>query len=238
MSTNANFLTEFSQPGNYIDDGLPVLNLKGDLKKEKVDVEIENVVATADLSQHLDLDAILKVTPGAKYNPQRFPGLVYKSKKTKASTLLFSSGKMVCTGAKSVRSAKTAILRVIKELRAQGIIIIANPTAEIQNIVASGNLHGTIDLDIVAERLCKTMYEPEQFPGLIYSMKEPKAVLLVFASGKIVCVGAKTETDVNLAVEKIRDTLEANQLISRTNPSTPKQASSNEPLAQTPLIRS
>jgi transcription initiation factor TFIID TATA-box-binding protein len=121
---------------------------------------------------------------------------------------------MVCTGAKASRSARTAIARIISELKGNGVIIIANPTVEIVNIVASGDLYGTIDLENVAERLFRTMYEPEQFPGLVYRMTEPEAVFLVFASGKIVCTGTKTENDVDLAVEKLLDTLELNGLIS------------------------
>ncbi len=237
MSSNPDVFVENRQNHADIDDGMPVLNLKGTLKHEKVQVEIENVVATADLSQHLDLDAILIVTPGAKYNSQRFPGLVYKLKKPKTTTLLFASGKMVCTGARSAKSAKAAISQVIKELTSQGIIIIAKPETEIQNIVASGDLGGRIDLEIVAERLCKTMYEPEQFSGLIYHMNEPKAVLLIFASGKIVCAGAKTETDVNLAVEKLRDTLEFNELISFTGSSSNNRGNSGELMSQVSIIQ-
>jgi len=236
MSTNVPVFSQSSQAEVYADHRIPVLSLKGSSKHEKAQVEIENVVATADLNQRLDLDAILKVTPGAKYSPQKFPGLVYKSKKTKTTMLLFASGKMVCTGAKSARSAKAAIAHVIKELREQGIIIILNPDSEIENIVASANLHGTIDLEIVTERLCKTMYEPEQFPGLIYSMNDPKAVLLVFASGKIVCVGAKTETDVNLAVEKLQDTLECNDLISWTTRSSTNDDNSHALMNEVPVI--
>jgi transcription initiation factor TFIID TATA-box-binding protein len=237
MSSNPRAFVEGRPSHADIHDGMRVLSLKGSLKHEQVQVQIENVVATADLSQHLDLDAILTVTPGAKYNPQRFPGLVYKLKKPKTTTLLFTSGKMVCTGARSARSAKAAISLVIKELRSQGIIIIAKPETEIENIVASGDLGGRIDLEIVAERLCKTMYEPEQFPGLIYYMNEPKAVLLIFASGKIVCAGGKTETDVNLAVEKLRDTLEFNELISPTGSSPNNQRNSGELMSQVSIIQ-
>jgi transcription initiation factor TFIID TATA-box-binding protein len=183
------------------------------------------------------LDAILRVTPGAKYDPRRFPGLVYKLKRPKTTTLLFSSGKMVCTGARSARSANAAIVQVIKELIDQGIVIIGKPDIVIENIVASGDLQGTVDLEIVAERLCKTMYEPEQFPGLIYYMNEPKVVLLVFASGKIVCTGAKTETDVNLAAEKLRDTLEFNELISCADSSSDNQENSNHLLSQVSMIQ-
>jgi len=230
MSHNARVLYESNQTEREIDHRMPLLSLKGILNREKAQVEIQNVVATANLNQHLDLDAILKVTPGAKYLPQSFPGLVYKLKKPKTTTLLFASGKMVCTGAKSTRSAKAAIAQVIERLKNQGIIIISNPDTQIENIVARADLRGTIDLEIVAERLCKTMYEPEQFSGLIYNMNEPKAVLLVFASGKIVCLGAKTVTDVNLAVEKLRETLEINELISRTGGSPKDQANAPEDL--------
>jgi transcription initiation factor TFIID TATA-box-binding protein len=236
MSTNARVLPEGSQADDNIDHRIPVLCLRGSLKLEKVQVQIENVVATADLRQHLDLDAILKVTPGARYNPQRFPGLVYKLKKPKTTTLLFASGKMVCTGARSAKSAKRAITQIIRELKGQGIVILTNPDSEIQNIVASANLRGSIDLEVVAERLCKTMYEPEQFSGLIYTMNEPKAVLLVFASGKIVCVGAKSETDINLAVQKLRDMLEFNELISWTGSSRNNQVP-DELLRQVSIIQ-
>ena len=237
MSTNTHVLPENSQTDDNIDYRTSILSLRKSLKHEKVEVQIENVVATADLCQRLDLDSILKVTPGARYNPQKFPGLVYTLKKPKTTTLLFASGKMVCTGARSAKSAKRAITQIIRNLKGQGIIILTDPDTEVQNIVASANLRGTIDLEVVAERLCKTMYEPEQFPGLIYTMNSPKAVLLVFASGKIVCVGAKTETDINLAVEKLQDMLEFNELISRTGSSTNNQVSPDELLRQVSLIQ-
>ncbi|MGD0177337.1 MAG: TATA-box-binding protein [Candidatus Bathyarchaeia archaeon] len=180
---------------------------------KSVQSKIENVVATANLGQHLDLDSILKVTSGAKYNPQQFPGLLYKLKRPKTSTLLFASGKMVCTGAVSARSAERAIARIITELRADGIVILKMPDVRIENIVATGDLGNRIDLENVAERLVKTIYEPEQFAGLIYRMEEPKVVFLLFTSGKFVCTGAKTRADVNLAVEKLRKNLHANKLV-------------------------
>ena len=177
-------------------------------------VKIQNVVATGALGQNLDLYSILKVSARAEYNPQRFPGLVYRLKRPKTSSLLFSSGKMVCTGAKSERSAKAAIRRIANELRTHGIVIIRNPEVRIENIVATADLNGTLDLEVVAERLTKTIYEPEQFPGLIYRMDEPKTVILIFTSGKLVITGAKTEVGVRLAAKKLQETLEKNGLIS------------------------
>jgi transcription initiation factor TFIID TATA-box-binding protein len=58
------------------------------------------------------------------------------------------------------------------------------------------------------------MYEPEQFPGLIYRMEEPKVVILLFSTGKLVCTGATKEEDVYLAVAKLHKELEEKELIS------------------------
>ena len=120
---------------------------------------------------------------------------------------------MVCTGAKSEKEAKRAINKVVKELKNIGIIIIHKPEIKIVNMVASGNLGGIIDLEKAVYTLRKTMYEPEQFPGLIYRMDEPKVVILVFASGKLVCTGAKKEQDVYDSVSKLHQTLEDEELI-------------------------
>jgi transcription initiation factor TFIID TATA-box-binding protein len=104
-------------------------------------------------------------------------------------------------------------MKVVKELKRGGIIIISKPELKIQNIVASVALGGLIDLEKAAFTLGKSMYEPEQFPGLIYRMEEPKVVILLFASGKLVCTGAKKEQDVYDAVEKLHVLLEEKGLI-------------------------
>ncbi|MCW4016937.1 MAG: TATA-box-binding protein, partial [Candidatus Bathyarchaeota archaeon] len=133
-------------------------------------IRIENVVASASLNQRLDLNAIVKGYPGVEYRPEQFPGLVFRLKRPKTATLIFNSGKMVCTGAKSEKESKRAVMKVIRELKKSGIIIVGKPDLKIQNIVASANLAGLIDLERSAYTLGRTMYEPEQFPGLIYRM--------------------------------------------------------------------
>jgi transcription initiation factor TFIID TATA-box-binding protein len=120
---------------------------------------------------------------------------------------------MVCTGAKSEKEARRATMNVIKELKKSGIIIIGKPDIKVQNIVASGVLGGMADLEKAAYMLKHTMYEPEQFPGLIYRMEDPKVVILLFASGKLVCTGAKREEDVHVAVEKLHVLLEETDFI-------------------------
>jgi len=183
-----------------------------DLKRNEIDqdlsISIENVVASASLDQKIDLLAIMKVFRNVEYRPKQFPGLVFRLKRPKTATLIFGSGKMVCTGAKSEKMAKRAVNKVVRELKNNGIIILGKPKIVIQNIVASANLHGKIDLETAADIMENVMYEPEQFPGLIYRMGEPKVVMLLFASGKLVCTGAKHEDMVKEAVEKLHEILQ------------------------------
>ena len=176
-------------------------------------VEIQNVVAVATLGLKLDLLSIMKVFRNVDYRPEKFPGLVYRLKRPKTSTLIFMTGKMVCTGAKSEKQARSAVRKVVRELRRQGFIISRSPKIDIVNIVASANLHGKIDLEAMSDDLENVMYEPEQFPGLIYRMTEPKVVLLVFASGKLVITGAKREEQVHEAADKIRAILIDHELL-------------------------
>jgi transcription initiation factor TFIID TATA-box-binding protein len=171
-------------------------------------VSIENVVATATLDHTMDLPGILKLFNNAKYHPKRFPGLVFRLKRPKTSTLIFRTGKMVCTGADSEKQARIALRKVVRMLKKEGFIILSKPRIEIVNVVATGDLGASIDLEMAADLLGNVMYEPEQFPGLIYRMEEPSIALLVFASGKVVCTGASDEDQAYEAVEKIHNMVE------------------------------
>jgi transcription initiation factor TFIID TATA-box-binding protein len=168
-----------------------------------LEIKIVNVVASVTLNQKFNLLDIMKVFRNVEYRPKQFPGLVFRLKKPKTATLIFSTGKMVCTGAKSERMARSAVRKVVRELKNNGIIILGKPKITIQNMVASGNLHGSIDVETAADVLENVMYEPEQFPGLIYRMQDPKTVLLLFSSGKIVCTGAKSKEMVHESVAKV-----------------------------------
>ena len=183
------------------------------MPKAKANVNIENVVASATINQNIDLNSVVKAFPNVEYRPEQFPGLVFRLKKPKTATLIFGSGKMVCTGAKSERQAKMAVRKVVRELKDNGILIMEKPIIKVQNIVASASLGGKIDLEKSTFSLGRTMYEPEQFPGLIYRMDDPKVVMLLFASGKLVCTGAKKEEEVYDSVNKLHDRLEKEDLI-------------------------
>jgi len=181
--------------------------------KTKAVINIQNVVASGTLNQKVDLNAVVKGFPGVEYRPEQFPGLVFRLRRPKTATLIFSSGKMVCTGAKSGRESRRAIMKVVREMKKVGIIILGKPSVKVVNIVASASLGGKVDLEKAVMTLGKTMYEPEQFPGLIYRMDEPKVVMLIFASGNLVCTGAKKEQDVYDAVHNLHASLEKKNLI-------------------------
>ncbi len=177
-------------------------------------IVIQNVVASVnlfttinltDVFQHLIDEDDLEVS----YDPEKFPGLIMKLTQRRISTLVFSSGKLVITGAKSTMMVHEALKEIIKILRSTGTTIDEEAEVTIQNIVASGNFNNrTINLELAAMWLDNSMYEPEQFPGLIYRLPDPKTVLLLFQSGNFVCTGAKTEQQVHLAVRRTYDSLD------------------------------
>jgi transcription initiation factor TFIID TATA-box-binding protein len=163
----------------------------------------------------LDLNHLALSMSGAEYDPESFPGLIHRLKEPKTATLLFRSGKVVCTGAKSLEHVKVAITKVIEIVREAGFPITGTPKAEVQNIVASSDLGQEINLNAIAISLGleKVEYEPEQFPGLVYRLDEPKVVVLLFGSGKLVCAGARTPQDIEAAVDKVTEQLLAVDLL-------------------------
>jgi len=172
--------------------------------EEGLDYKIENVVATVvvEITEKIDLNQIARKHADVEYNPERFPGLVMRIEKPRATILIFSTGKMVVTGLRKAREAPRVVEKVVKNIRKAGIKV-SNPEITIQNIVASGDLHTNIDLNMAAIVMEFAMYEPEVFPGLIYRMPDPKTVFLIFSTGRIVCTGAKKKEIVRDAVRKL-----------------------------------
>lgn len=177
-------------------------------------IEIVNVVASATLKQTVDLDGIAKAFSNAKYPSPRFPGLVFRLEKPKTATLIFGSGKIICTGGRSEKEATTAVFEVFKKLGGKGLVVANEPEIKIENIVASASLGQAVDLEGSILTLQGTMYEPEQFPGLVYRMEDPKVVFLIFSSGRVVCVGARTEEEVHRAVGQLHREIDALNLSS------------------------
>jgi transcription initiation factor TFIID TATA-box-binding protein len=165
---------------------------------------VENVVATAILpiAEKIDLTSIAARFPVVEYNPERFPGLIMRIPDPKATILLFTTGKMVITGMREESEAAPVVKNVLHRLT-ECDIQVGPPEITIQNVVASGDVKCSVDLNLAAVAMDHSMYEPEVFPGLIYRMQAPKAVFLVFSTGKIVCTGAKSKAAVAAAVERL-----------------------------------
>ncbi len=178
-------------------------------------IKIENVVASTGIGAKLDLNEVIRVLEGADYNKERFPGVVYRTMSPKTAALIFGSGKIVCTGAKSIDDVSSGLTKVFEKLKAMGIDIPKKLEYKIQNIVTSADLATPINLNKIAVgfNLDKIEYEPEQFPGLVYRLDIPKVVVLLFGSGKLIITGGKEPEDAKKAVIKILSDLRSLGLI-------------------------
>jgi transcription initiation factor TFIID TATA-box-binding protein len=173
-------------------------------------INIENVVASTGIGQELDLQSVAMDLEGADYDPEQFPGLVYRTQDPKSAALIFRSGKIVCTGAKSTADVHESLHIVFDELRALQIPVEDDPEITVQNIVTSADLGRTLNLNAIAIGLGleNIEYEPEQFPGLVYRLDDPDVVALLFGSGKLVITGGKQPEDAKSAVDVIVTRLE------------------------------
>ena len=170
----------------------------------EVKIKVQNIVLSVTYEgAEFDLEKLARSLEGARYDPEVFPGIAYKSKDPQASFLIFASGKMNCVGAKSMIDAKLAIKRLTKKLKSAGAKIKVEPQVKVQNIVSSFDFEREFDLDRIARSFENTEYEPEVFPGLVFRLDDPKAVVLLFVSGKGVCAGAKSMADIKRAGEKV-----------------------------------
>lgn len=172
-----------------------------------VSVRVVNIVVSTSLEHDIPLEKMAAVLPNTEYNPEQFPGLVIRIKEPKTSALIFSSGKVVCTGAKTLEKVEESIAQIIQALKKINVEITIKPEITVQNIVASGQIGMDLNLNKLAMKLDNTEYEPEQFPGLVYKLMEAKATFLLFSNGKIVCTGTKSEDEVHAAVRKLIEVL-------------------------------
>ena len=166
--------------------------------------KIVNIVISTSLDHKIPLERLIMDLPNTEYNPEQFPGLVIRIRDPKTSALIFSSGKVVVTGARSLEKMEEAIQAIIKALEKINVKIIVKPKIEVQNVVASGSIEMDLNLNTLAVKLRNTEYEPEQFPGLVYKLGDgSRATFLLFSNGKIVCTGTRGREEVDESVEKL-----------------------------------
>ncbi|CAF4847963.1 unnamed protein product [Pieris macdunnoughi] len=165
--------------------------------------QLQNIVSTVNLFCKLDLKKIALHARNAEYNPKRFAAVIMRIREPRTTALIFSSGKMVCTGAKSEEDSRLAArkyARIIQKLGFSAKFL----DFKIQNMVGSCDVKFPIRLEgLVLTHGQFSSYEPELFPGLIYRMVKPRIVLLIFVSGKVVLTGAKVRQEIYEAFDNI-----------------------------------
>ena len=185
-------------------------------RNSDIEPKLQNIVSTANLGCELKLRTIALQAQNAEYNPKRFAAVIMRIREPKTTALIFSSGKMVCTGAKSEDDSKKASRKYAKIIKSLGFNV-EFKDFKVQNIVGSCDIKFQIHLNKLNMHLGRLNssrgykkdkkyvchYEPEIFPGLIYHMNEPEIVLLIFVSGKIVLTGAKQKSQIFEAFDKI-----------------------------------
>jgi len=164
---------------------------------------LQNIVSTVNLGCPLDLKRIALQARNAEYNPKRFAAVIMRIRNPRTTALIFGSGKMVCTGAKSEEDSLQAARRYARVIQKLGFPAKFRDF-KIQNMVGSVDVKFPIRLEaLVLKHYQFCSYEPELFPGLIYRMMQPKIVLLIFVSGKVVLTGAKVRREIHEAFERI-----------------------------------
>jgi transcription initiation factor TFIID TATA-box-binding protein len=179
--------------------------------KPKIEYKIVNLVASTSLNGELDLYNLAISIPNIEYEPEQFPGAILKLEEPKVSMLLFKNGKVICSGADNEREIALGIKKASKMIHEvqPNIKVLRRVRYTVVNLVATANLGQTVDLFQAALNLDNVEYEPEQFPGAILRISDPKLTLLLFKNGKIIAAGAKTEELLKKGLEKAIKTIKS-----------------------------
>jgi len=174
-------------------------------------LKIENIVASGAIAESIDLDLVSEKIKNCELNTKRFPGAVYRIEDPKIASLIFSSGKIVLTGIRRKPDLKKGLDVIIKSLNEVGVKTLDEPEVAITNIVCSYDIGKYINLNkvVITLNLENIEYEPEQFPGLVYRIKDPKIVALLFSSGKIILTGGKNLKDIKRGLDFLEQKLES-----------------------------
>lgn len=173
----------------------------------------QNMVMSGCLSEGIDLKTVKKTFKNSRFKG-RFPGLIIKRKKPKATILLFRSGSFVCTGVKNKEDGKKAVNKLLEALKEEKIVSVhCRYEMAIQNIVASVSLNTPLDIERFVEKFRNVVYEPEEFPAATYRMGKPHATFLIFPGGKVTCSGARSQKTLSEALDKFYTQLQEKGLI-------------------------
>ena len=153
-----------------------------------IEVSTHNVVCGGSVGAQMPLET-LATFEGAMYDPVAFPGVKFRM--NNATVMIFGTGKVVVVGAVTAEGAYRAMDMVVQLLR-QHNISMGVVSRRIHNVVTTASLGCSLDLASISMSIPRSLYEPEHFPGVIIRQQDPKCTVLLFASGKLVCVGANS----------------------------------------------
>jgi len=178
--------------------------------KEYASLKIENIVASGVIADSIDLNEVSRKIKNCELNTKRFPGAVFRLEKPKIASLIFSSGKVVLTGIRDQKTLEEGLRLIIESLKGAGVNTFDKPRVAVTNIVCSYDMGKYINLNklVITLNLENIEYEPEQFPGLVYRLKDPKIVALLFSSGKIILTGGRDLEDVKKGLDFLEQKLE------------------------------
>jgi transcription initiation factor TFIID TATA-box-binding protein len=173
-------------------------------------LKIENIVASGSIADSIDLAEVSSRIENCMLNKKRFPGAVFRLENPKVVSLIFSSGRVVLTGLREREALDEALAKIVCSLKEAGVAVHSHPSVAITNIVCSYDIGRSINLNrlVVALNMENIEYEPEQFPGLVLRLKDPKIVALLFSSGKIILTGGKNLDEIRRGVAMLEQTLE------------------------------
>ncbi len=179
--------------------------------KKYESLKIENIVASGVIADSIDLAEVSKKIKNCELNTKRFPGAVYRIADPKIASLIFSSGKVVLTGIRNQQALDEGLKIIMNSLRSAGVSTHKEPKVATTNMVCSYDSGKSINLNkvVVTLNVENIEYEPEQFPGLVYRIKEPKIVALIFSSGKIILTGGKKMEDIRKGLDFLEQKLES-----------------------------
>ena len=157
-------------------------------------VKVVNVVVSTKADRQIDIELLVTKMPHVIYEPENFPGLIYRRRDPKATIIMFSTGKIVSIGSRSEETARESIIATISEIMSIEREKIRVERITTENVAAISDIGCEIDIEKAVNCGIKVMYEPEQFPGVIYRVRD-NLVALIFKSGKIISVGSKSEDE-------------------------------------------
>jgi transcription initiation factor TFIID TATA-box-binding protein len=195
--------------------------------------QIQNVVATCNLDCRLDLAVIAQHARNVEYSRRKFHALIMRIREPRTTMLVFASGRVVVTGAKSESLARLAARRHARAIQKCGFQTRFRDFA-VQNFVGSVSCGFPIRLEGLARHAWQyCVHEPELFPGLVFTMMKPKLKCLVFTTGKVVFTGAKTEDQVYEAFVNLYPLLLDFRVVNSVAAAVPPWSTENAPKAKT-----